>query len=354
MINVKHYPSNVFRERGIFQQSVNFELRCQNASKRIAVIERISAKGFDDEDHCIFSLFVDSNAVSPSVEIVPERKLEPGKTLEIFNPIAELPLEYDFKRIDYSLRFISEDAANAEAGISVKPVIYEQKVLLDLPFRGVCLVTDGHDFLAHHRRIPLLNQYVEKIGLTANSARFAYDFMVVDLEGKVHRRNGSKLEDYYGWGKPVLAPGDGKVVSAAHDKADNPVSGPLPPIAPEQYERLRKAAFDELESVGLEGFHGNHAIIDHGNSEFSLIDHMQKDSVIVEVGDEVTRGTVLGNIGNSGDSGTPHIHYGLQNGMDDRESEGLPSRFSEFELLLGNTAKRIRNLCPNTGMIVKH
>jgi hypothetical protein len=354
MIKLNHYPSIVFLERGIFQQSVNFELRCQNASEQSALIERISAKGLDEEDNCIFSLFVDSNAMSPSVEIVPQRKLEPGKTLEIFNPIARLPLEYVFERIDFSLRFISEDTANLESGISVKPIVYEQKVLLDFPFRGVCLVTDGHDFLAHHRRIPLLNQYVEKIGLTANSVRFAYDFMLADLGGNVCKRDGSRLEDFYGWGKPVLSPGDGKIVSVAHDKADNPVSKSLPPIAPEQYESLRMQAFEHLESVGLEGFHGNHVIIDHGNSEFSLIDHMQKDSVRVEIGDEVTRGTILGNIGNSGDSGTPHIHYGLQNGKDTPNSEGLPSRFSKFELLLGDTAKRCQNLCPNTGMIVRH
>lgn len=353
MIKVSRYPGIVFLERGIFQQSVNFELRCHNASERSALIERISAKGFDKENNCVFSLFVDSNAMSPSIEIIPQRKLELGKTLEIFNPIAELPLEYAFERIDFSLRFISEDPANSESEISVKPIIYEQKVLLDLPFKGVCLVTDGHDFLAHHRRIPLANQYVEKMGLTANSIRFAYDFMVADSEGRAHKGDGSRLEDFYGWGKPVLAPGNGKIVSVSHDKTDNPVGMTLPPITPEQYEHLRTQAFEQLESVGLEGFHGNHVIIDHGNSEFSLIDHMQKDSVRVELGDEVTRGAVLGNIGNSGDSGTPHIHYGLQNGIDGRSSEGLPSRFSRFELLLGNNVKTIQNLCPNTGMTVR-
>jgi len=85
-----------------------------------------------------------------------------------------------------------------------------------------------------------------------------------------------------------------------------------------------------------------------------LIDRMQKDSVRVDVGDEVTRGAVLGKIGNSGDSGTPHIHYGLQNGKNTLSSEGLPSRFRGFELLLGTAVKRIENLCPNTGMIIKH
>jgi hypothetical protein len=354
MIKVNHYPDTVFLEKGIFQQSVNFELRCQNISKQNALLERIQAKGFDKEDNCIFSLFVDSNAVSPSIEIVPQRKLEPEKTLEIFNPIAELPLEYVFERMDFSLRFISEDPANLESKISVKPIVYGQKVLLDLPFRGICLVTDGHDFPAHHRRIPLMNQYLQKTGLTANSVRYAYDFMLADPNGNVCKQDGSKLEDYYSWGKPVLCPGDGKIVSAAHDRPDNPVGRSLPPIAPEQYEQLRIQAFEHLESVGLEGLHGNHVFIDHGNGEFSLIDHMQKDSVKAEIGDEVTRGTVLGNIGNSGDSGTPHIHYGLQNGKDDCHSEGLPSRFSNFELILGNTTRRIQNLCPNTGMIIKH
>jgi hypothetical protein len=354
MIEVSHYPVTVFLEKGIFQQSINFELRCRNTSKQNALLERIQTKGFDKEDNCIFSLFVDSNAVSPSIEIIPQRKLEHEKTLEIFNPIAELPLEYVFERMDFSLRFISEDPTNIESGISIKPTVYDQKALLDLPFTGVCLVTDGHDFAAHHRRIPLMNQYLQKTGLTANSVRYAYDFMMADQKGNVCRQNGSKLEDYYGWGKPVLCPGDGRIVSATHDRPDNPVGRSLPPIAPEMYERLRAEAFEHLENVGLEGLHGNHVTIDHGNDEFSLIDHMQKDSVKAEIGDEVTKGTLLGSLGNSGDSGTPHIHYGLQNGKEESHSEGLPSKFSNFELILGNTTRKIQNLCPCTGMIIKH
>ncbi len=354
MIRLDHYPNIVFLERGIFQQSVNFEFRCHNASKRSVQVERIIAKGFDKGDNCIFSLFVDSNAMSPSIEIVPQRKLEPEKTLEIFNPIAELPLEYAFERIDFKFGFLSEDVSNLEAQISIKPTVYNPKSLLDLPFEGICLISDGHDLLAHHRRIPLMNQYVEKIGITANSVRFAYDFMLADPNGNVFKRDGSRLEDFLGWSKPVLSPGDGRIVSVAHDKADNPANKPLPPIAPEQYECLRTQAFEHFEREGKEQLHGNHVIIDHRNGEFSLIDHMQKDSVSVEVGDEVTRGTVLGKIGNSGDSGTPHIHYGLQNGKDTLKSEGLPSKFREFELLLGTTAKKIDNQCPNTGMIIKH
>jgi hypothetical protein len=355
MIEVNHYPDVVFLERGIFQQSVNFEFRCHNTSKQSALLESITAKGFGKKNNNLFKLFVDSNAMAPSVEVIPQRKLEPGKTLEIFNPIAEFPLEYAFQHVDFTLRFISKDTNNLQSRISIKPTIYEQKTVLDLPFKGVCLITDGHDFLAHHRRIPLMNPYVIKIGLTANSARFAYDFTLADPNGNTYERDGSSVEDYHGWGKPVFCPGDGKVVSAAHDKPDSDkIHQSFISLAPEEYEQLRIQAFDRLREAGIKEILGNHIIIDHGNSEFSLLDHMQKDSVKVDVGDEVARGALIGKIGNSGDSGFPHIHYELQNGRDIFTSEGLPSRFRKFELLLGTNTERIENLCPNTGMIIKH
>ena len=44
-------------------------------------------------------------------------------------------------------------------------------------------------------------------------------------------------------------------------------------------------------------------------------------------------------------SETPHIHYELQKGKDTLSCEGLPSRFRHFQLLLGNTTRRIENLC---------
>ena len=125
------------------------------------------------------------------------------------------------------------------------------------------------------------------------------------------------------------------------------------PLSPEEYEQLRIQAFERLRKLGMKEILGNHAIIDHGNSEFSVLDHMQQNSVRVNVGDEITRGNIVGKIGNSGDSWFPYIHYELQNGKDIFKSEGLPSRFREFELLLGTNVKRIKNLCPNTGMIIK-
>ena len=59
---------------------------------------------------------------------------------------------------------------------------------------------------------------------------------------------------------------------------------------------------------------GNCVIIDHGNSEYSVMMHMQQGSVTVKAGDRVVTGQVIGRLGNSGDSFGPHLHYQLQSG----------------------------------------
>jgi len=344
-IETSCFPNVVFLERGIFRQSVSFEFRCKNTSESNCVLIDVLAKAFDKSGNCLFRNSVNIQGVSPSISMVPERKLEPGTLLEILNPIAEFPLEYDFERLSFRLRFMTENERVLQSEVSVRPRVYEQKALLDLPFEGICIVDDGHDFLSHHRRIPLTHPIVQQMGLTGLSTRYAYDFMFVDSKGSLYQNDGLKNEDFYGWGKMVLCPGDGEVVSAAHDVPDN-ILGEKSYFDPEMWFKDAERAF-KLSP-------GNHVLIDHGNSEFSLLVHMQKDSVKVDIGDKVVRGEPLGKMGTSGDSVYPHIHYELRNGRDERSSEGLPSRFRAFELILGNTVKRIKNLSPDTGMIINH
>jgi len=53
--------------------------------------------------------------------------------------------------------------------------------------------------------------------------------------------------------------------------------------------------------------YGTHVIIDHGYGYKTLYAHMS--SVDVKVGQKVTRGQVIGAIGNTGTSTAPHLHY---------------------------------------------
>ena len=76
---------------------------------------------------------------------------------------------------------------------------------------------------------------------------------------------------------------------------------------------------------------GNCAIIDHGNSEYSVMMHMQPGSVTVKAGDRVLKGQVVGRLGNSGDAFGPHLHYQLQSGPRLFQDPSLPFRFQNVD-----------------------
>jgi murein DD-endopeptidase MepM/ murein hydrolase activator NlpD len=88
--------------------------------------------------------------------------------------------------------------------------------------------------------------------------------------------------------------------------------------------------FEGLDDPVL-AFMGNCVIIDHGNSEYSLLAHMQQGSVTVKVGERVTAGQVIGRLGNSGNSFGPHLHYQLQSSPQLFHGQSLPFRFQNID-----------------------
>ena len=55
--------------------------------------------------------------------------------------------------------------------------------------------------------------------------RFAYDFVVVDAQGKRWRKDGGTFDDYLCYGVPILAPADGEVIAIVDDVRDAPGVG---------------------------------------------------------------------------------------------------------------------------------
>jgi len=86
------------------------------------------------------------------------------------------------------------------------------------------------------------------------------------------------------YGDQVLAPCRGRVVLAVDGAADMP---------PPQADRTHMA--------------GNHVIVECG-SVWIVLGHLQRGSVAVHVGENTELGDVLGLVGNSGNTGEPHLH----------------------------------------------
>ena len=116
-------------------------------------------------------------------------------------------------------------------------------------------------------------------------ALHAIDFVRVDDKGKLTGGAGKSLGDYHGYDQPVLAAAEGEVIQA-EDRFDD-----LPP------GQLGK--FDQA----------NFVTIKHSDEEFTFYGHVRKGSAAVKIGDKVAKGQAIARVGNSGASGTPHLHF---------------------------------------------
>ncbi|MBH1942035.1 M23 family metallopeptidase [Mobilitalea sibirica] len=141
--------------------------------------------------------------------------------------------------------------------------------------------------------------------------RYAYDFFILDEENKSFENTGDNLEDYYCYGKNILAPADGIVV-ALKNKYPN--------------SNVNKNGKVECKAKDIRG---NYITIKHNDKEYSNIAHIMPGSIKVEIGQKVTRGQVIARCGNSGNTSEPHIHYQVNDGKSFFFSAGLPIKFQK-------------------------
>lgn len=120
-------------------------------------------------------------------------------------------------------------------------------------------------------------------------AVYAIDFYM-EKDGKTWDGDGRKLADHYAWGQPVYAVADGIVCGIQNDYPDNEIG---------------KVPAGDLQ------LKNNNVCVVHSSNETSWYIHLKKGSAKVKVGDHVKKGQVLGEIGNSGASSVPHLHYTL-------------------------------------------
>lgn len=119
----------------------------------------------------------------------------------------------------------------------------------------------------------------------------SYAVDLIKLGGFGLRARGWRPRDpsvYEIFGEPVLAPCSGEVLSTMNGKPDMPVP--------------------ETDTSLLEG---NHVFIDCGGFGV-LVAHFRQGSLRVAIGDIVEAGDILGEAGNSGQSGEPHLHVHAQ------------------------------------------
>lgn len=178
-------------------------------------------------------------------------------------------------------------------------------VVLGPPLRGPGWVAVGSCCDGPHRRsIQPVN------GALHLGQRFAIDWNGVDADNRFVVGDPDLNPSWTFYGKPVIAVADAGVVAAVDRFPDQVPNHPRP--------------------VNLQQADGNHVILDLGDGRYAFYAHLKPGSVRVERGDRVRRGELIGQLGNSGSSTGPHLHFQVMDSPSPLASDGLPFVFDRF------------------------
>lgn len=118
---------------------------------------------------------------------------------------------------------------------------------------------------------------------------------------------GTANEEHYIFGEPVYAPCSGRVIEVKTGVPDN-----------------EGASMD----VGPEDGMGNYVVLNCQGLIITLV-HLQNNSIVVEEGQYITVGDLLGRVGNSGFSQEPHLHFQAARMAKDSTMIPVPMRFGK-------------------------
>jgi murein DD-endopeptidase MepM/ murein hydrolase activator NlpD len=166
---------------------------------------------------------------------------------------------------------------------------------------------------------------------------YAYDFVRFHPGGRrFHRRShlrhltlGVELVDFDGFGAPVRSAFDGTVVRTDDTQVDTQPVRLWRDLAGVLRNAVRPKGWPEPWAIT-----GNHVVVRHGTLAdcYAVFAHLRHGSVPVAAGEVVTTGDVIGAVGHTGNSTTPHLHFQLMTTDDPTTAEAIPCAFRRYEV----------------------
>jgi hypothetical protein len=245
----------------------------------------------------------------------PTNKVEAGQSVTVWMDVAldsgaEPPTELTHS-VDLTVTKPIPGLVPATLTQPVAPVAVSSRepVSIGPPLDGPnWLAGDGCCGMSAHRMA--LNPINGKL---YGAERFAIDYVQLRDDFRLFSGPATKPESYPYFGAQIHAVGDGKVVAVRDGLPEQ-----MPTRAP--------------TGLPLDEYGGNHVVQDLGDGNYAFYAHLQPGTITVEPGDELTTGTPFAELGNSGNSDAPHLHFHVMDGPDPLMANGLPFVIKNFGL----------------------
>jgi len=143
--------------------------------------------------------------------------------------------------------------------------------------------------------------------------RYAVDTGELKEDLTTYLKGDPKLNtSYYNYGRTLHAVADGRVVHVQDGRPEN--SGDA-----------KNITFNSADELA-----GNYLVLDIGGGRHAFYAHCIPGSFAVKKGDTVKEGAPLAQLGNSGNSTAPHLHFHIADGADLWTSNGVPFVLKEY------------------------
>lgn len=221
----------------------------------------------------------------------------------------------------------SDNGTMSRSTAEIAVLNYQTKTRFFFPLSGTWYVSNATDPSGTHR--------------WGIGQEFAYDLVRVDADGNSGNGDETKPESYFAYGQEVLAPADGTVYEVRDGVVDTPMTQFADSDPAVVMKRLNEYQTKLRRQYGMRGTDGNYIIVDHGNNEYSVMDHLKKGSIRVRRGEIVKQGQVIAQVGQSGLSTEPHLHFEVVSDPDPFKQRGLPISFYGLEDAEGAKSLRL-------------
>ena len=223
----------------------------------------------------------------------------------------------------------------------------ENSVVVDFPLRGqtwMAVTTPATRVPSH--------------GTDILGQRYAFDLLKVDGRRGVNFHPTTQLRglflggatrECYAWGASIHAPFDGEVVRASDGMPEREWIHPIGEAA----RMIRNGL--TFEPSKIPSIMGNHVLLRSSGgggtgtrtgAVYAGFAPLAPGSVAVTEGQRVSTGDLLGRVGHTGNSTSPHLHFQLMDSPDLMSARGIPCAFREYEVERDGVWVRVENGIP--------